>query len=232
MLPPPLFLKNRLFPHDFRKDLYRLFFNVYPESFPRLDGEKNGRFQTFSPSFSAIPLILPPFFPLFSPLVISNSKAWWGKNSRFQIFPPYFPLFYPFFPLCFLHFSPLAIFKAWWGKKMADSKFFPPYLTWTETFWGKFFPLSSFFPPFLFFFFSSFSPSFFFFFLHFFSPWPFFPFPPPTGGGSLGRCPPLYYYASKIWKDAQQNELRMRRVWVFFWGVEGGYGWLFSGFKQ
>ena len=31
------------------------------------------KFQIFSPSFSAIPLSLPPFFPLFSPLVISQA---------------------------------------------------------------------------------------------------------------------------------------------------------------
>ena len=79
------FEKSFFFPTTFGNFYrYRLFFNVYSWSLPRLDGEKNGRFQIFSPLFNL------------------------NRNFFGQIFPPFFLLF-PFLFSSF--FFPMAIFS-------------------------------------------------------------------------------------------------------------------------
>ena len=125
-----------------------------PLSFPRLDGEKNGRFQIFPPHF--------PLFHPFSPLSFLSFPPWSSpslhvdQDSKFfplifpfsppsspfvsSLFPPWpfprldggknsrfqiFPPYFPLLPPLFPLFFPLGYFHRLMGEKIADSKFSP-----------------------------------------------------------------------------------------------------------
>ena len=109
--PPPFFEKSFFFPMTFG-NFYTGYFSMSylhfpPWSFPRLDGEKKWQIPNFFPLILCYSTHSSPFLSFIFPL--GHFKGLMGKKMADSKF---FPLFHPFFPLCFLHFSPLAISKA------------------------------------------------------------------------------------------------------------------------